>query len=930
MTKTWWRRLSPQAGWSTFWLVAIVALTATWSTVRADWVDGLTILPGITVAGLVIGLVLSGWRRLPTWLSHLVMVVFGAGVILWRMSKQLSDQLGGLSDKLWFLWTRWAEWFAAIQHGQRAEDLYLFILLMAAIHYLIAYCATWLVLRQRHPWLSVLLPGIVVLTNLGYSRKVSLAYLFLYLFAAMILVGRVNLAAREWSWRRLGVPYSGTIAWQALWVLSYLAVAVMVGGWLVPLSVHSQRAAAAWREVDGPWEQARDTLARWFPSVRGPGGRGVGGFASFGNSFQLGGPLRLSDTPVLLVQGEAAPYLVAHRYNIFTGQGWLTDLDPSNQADVPPYERSGLVNGPLLELRADEPLPTVAWSAEARVQQRFAVEVIEPRSALIFTSGQPVSVSRPVRVQMSWYDSQGVVIDVQGVQLSAVPPELRPLVELLKQADFTPPQPTPAPTPEAGDIPTPEPVLEGGEQPTPTAAPDVTPTPQGSERPQYGSPPELPEIQALLRQLRQRGIEATYYIDDQSGYRVKYLWYSGPLPVYDDVEAVFAQDAIRKGYRYEIVSSTSVATPEQLRQAAQLAMQLYSGQSDPFMPWQDIIATDYGVYPVAIYQRYTQLPPTVSARTVELARSLAAGKTNAYDVAEAIESYLRTHITYNENITQPRVADIVDYVLFERPEGYCTYYATSMVVLLRILGIPSRIVVGYYPAEYDEKAGGFLYRDLNAHAWVEAYFPGYGWIPFEPTAARSPIARGIVPGAEGLSGGAGPGGSLSTFPGDERRFLSPEEFGLPEGAGAVGALGPLPEQGTPRWLVALRVAALLSTLLVMAGLVAWFWGTRGLSPIGQLMLKVQRAARLSGLPYEATMTPYELAALVASALPGTRHLTWFLADLYTRERYGGRSPTAGELAQAQRAWRQLRWRFVRQFFQTRLRIVPPTESATGQ
>ena len=925
MAETWWRRVSPQAGWTTLWLVAAVVMTAAWSTVRADWADGLAILPEITVAGVVIGLVLAEWRRLPSWFAHLMMILPGAGVILWRMTGQLSDQLGGTSEKLWFLWTRWAEWFAAVLENQRAEDLYLFILLMAAIHYLMAYSATWMVLRRQHPWLSVVVPGIVVLTNVGFARQVSLAYLILYLFCAMVLVGRVSLAARECLWRRLGVPYSGGIAWQVLWVLSYLAIAVMVAGWVVPLTVHSQRVAAAWREIDGPWEEARDTLARWFPSVRGPGGAGVGGFAAFGSSFQLGGPLRLSDRPVLLVQGQSAPYLVAHRYNRFTGQGWLTDLDPSNEIPVSSSQPRGLVRGPLVELAADERLPTLAWSAEGRIEQRFAVEVLEPRSAVIFTGGQPVSVSRPVRVQMSWFDPELSVLEVQTVDLDAVPPELRALVELLRQADFTPPEPTPTPVPDATPAVAPTVGQDATEVAVPPPSPAPSPTAETGEEQRYGTPPELPQINALLRQLRDRGIEATYAIDELNGYRVTHLWYTGPLPVYDDVEAIFAQESVRKGYRYEVVASVSIATPAELRRSAELAMQLFAGEDRQLDLWKNVTATDYGVYPTPIYQRYTQLPPTVSARTVELARSLAAGKSNAYDVAEAIESYLRSHITYNEDIAQPRVADVVDYVLFERPEGYCTYYATSMAVLLRILGIPTRMVVGYFPAEYDETAGGYMYRDQNAHAWVEVFFPGYGWIPFEPTAARAPIQRGVVPGVEGLTGPVGPGGLPSGLPTDERRFLLPEDFLLPEGAGAVGALGPASQEEATGWVTGLRVAGLLLFVLISTGLGAWFWGTRGLSPVGQLMLKVQRAARLAGLPCDATMTPHELAAAVAAAFPGNRHHLRLLADLYTRERYGGKPTTRRELDQAQRAWRELRWRFVRHGLRTRLRITPPAE-----
>ena len=75
----------------------------------------------------------------------------------------------------------------------------------------------------------------------------------------------------------------------------------------------------------------------------------------------------------------------------------------------------------------------------------------------------------------------------------------------------------------------------------------------------------------------------------------------------------------------------------------------------------------------------------------------------------------------------------MDYVLFDRRIGYCEYHASAMAVLLRAAGIPSRVAVGYHQVEFDPTAEAFTYRESDAHAWVEAFFPGYGWIPFEPT-----------------------------------------------------------------------------------------------------------------------------------------------------------------------------------------------------
>ncbi|MHB8064197.1 MAG: transglutaminase-like domain-containing protein [Ruminiclostridium sp.] len=135
-----------------------------------------------------------------------------------------------------------------------------------------------------------------------------------------------------------------------------------------------------------------------------------------------------------------------------------------------------------------------------------------------------------------------------------------------------------------------------------------------------------------------------------------------------------------------------------------------------------------------IYRKYTQLPEIVTPRVHQLAQDLTKDKSNAYDKTKAIESYLSNNFLYTLSPgNPPRKKDFVDYFLFEGKEGYCTYYATAMTVLLRCIDIPARYVEGYIlPPETDEK-GVFKVTNQQAHAWVEVYFEGFGWIPFEPT-----------------------------------------------------------------------------------------------------------------------------------------------------------------------------------------------------
>ena len=92
-----------------------------------------------------------------------------------------------------------------------------------------------------------------------------------------------------------------------------------------------------------------------------------------------------------------------------------------------------------------------------------------------------------------------------------------------------------------------------------------------------------------------------------------------------------------------------------------------------------------------------------------------------------------THFGYTLEI--PRVAprDPLADFLFVRKRGHCEYFASSMAIMLRTLGIPSRVVNGFRTSEFNDLTGNYVIRASSAHSWVEAYFPGYGWVSFDPT-----------------------------------------------------------------------------------------------------------------------------------------------------------------------------------------------------
>jgi transglutaminase-like putative cysteine protease len=177
----------------------------------------------------------------------------------------------------------------------------------------------------------------------------------------------------------------------------------------------------------------------------------------------------------------------------------------------------------------------------------------------------------------------------------------------------------------------------------------------------------------------------------------------------DPGSAVYDQDVQHPINRYEADSDISVTPPELLRS---------TGQNYP---------PQMGAY--------LSVPKTLDLRIPRLAADITKSATTNYDRAAKIETYLKSHYGYTLQLTSTPVPDPLANFLFERRQGHCEYFASSMAVMLRTLGIPSRVVNGFRSDEFNDLTGNYVVRAKDAHSWVEAYFPGYGWQTFDPTPA---------------------------------------------------------------------------------------------------------------------------------------------------------------------------------------------------
>jgi transglutaminase-like putative cysteine protease len=324
-------------------------------------------------------------------------------------------------------------------------------------------------------------------------------------------------------------------------------------------------------------------------------------------------------------------------------------------------------------------------------------------------------------------------------------------------------------------------------------------------------------------------------------------------------------------------------------------------------------------YSEAILDKYLQLPENFSQRVAQTALTVTVGVETPYAKAKAIETYLRA-IPYNDAIpAPPPEIDPIEYFLYDIQEGYCDYYATAMVLMLRSLGVPSRAVSGYAEGAYDEESGLYFVTDRDAHTWVEVFFPDLGWIEFEPTSGESPLDR-----PEGTDGGASnqPVGVPTDTSGLSNPSIDPfmENMQDPLMDEMLSGMGQTSDARRRWWLW-----ALLTPLLLVLGILGLrrtqLFGptafTPELPPI--LFERLQRWAECLGLRPRASETPYEQASSFGRALPEGQPFIKEITDGYVYYRFSQASTRNGNTPHSTRpansplvnAWQQLQpvlWR----------------------
>ena len=720
--------------WISFALLAVAQFSVAFSIARANWVNEMPSLPVAAGVGLVTGTLLARFGRRP-WASFLGGGAFGVAIATAMVlhTMELSDPFApglDIATRWGDLWGRMGDWLTALVTGGVSTDPLPFVLLLVFAVWLVPYLAAWAVFRWRNAWLALLPGGFALLTNISYLPGKPALEFVVFLFAAILLFTRIHLLRTVSGWQGQAIAMPRWLSLQVLHAGGWVAAALILSAWIVPVGDGWEPAAGAWSNAIRPITDRVEPLGQMFIGIDGKHGQLI---HQFEGSLPLQGSVNLEDETMYIVSAEpgSLAYLRSNVFDRYERGGWrLSDTE--------------LVDPPAITVEAAR-----FGTPATRAQQRRLVAV-------------EVHVESPLSDRRLLAVGEPLATDVE--------------------AEFL------------------------------TGASD------------------------------------------------------------SDVIGLRPSDRVGSGDSYISVGSISVAGVDDLLSAG----------------------TEY---PEWVRERYLQLPGSLPVRVGELAAQITRGDDEPYIAAYRIERYLRENYAFSLRVSDPPPRrDPVDWFLFESREGYFDHHASAMVVLLRSLGIPARIAVGFALDEtsFSPQSEAYVLSEEDSWAWPEVYFPGYGWVEFNPAPVRELVSRAragvfVIDGsttsledeiaalelAELLEESLAPAGLASTTTGGR-------------GAGAGSLWAPLGM--IAGWLIAILAAA-AAVMLIGRGI--WAFPDRGLSPATARWAKVQRIAGWAGISAPANRTPIETAADLRRDLE-TEEPVELLADAFTRERYGGRADDGEE------------------------------------
>jgi hypothetical protein len=351
---------------------------------------------------------------------------------------------------------------------------------------------------------------------------------------------------------------------------------------------------------------------------------------------------------------------------------------------------------------------------------------------------------------------------------------------------------------------------------------------------------------------------------------------------FDTVDQVHLANRVRAPYTFTVTEAIPNAAADELKSAG-----------TDYPAWLDPYRSIY------YNNRVAALGRGEDGQIATLAQQIVhdAHASTPYDQAKAIEAWFLEKGRFTYTLTPPPAPSGVrplDFFLFDSKKGFCQDFSTAMNVMLRTLNIPSRQMSGFGQGLFDDKTRQYSVNALDAHSWVEVFFPGYGWIPFEatPDGVNAPINR---PATRALLNVPSTPSSEATA----RPRSIPKDQPVDVGGSASNSAFP------DIWRQAALVGGALLVLLIVGILlvVRWLLAVKDVPRIWRRLLFLGDRLRV---PRHRGDTPEEFGRRLATSVPPLDEEVRRLANLYTRASFRRGGLSADELAEARRAWHRIR------------------------
>ncbi len=313
-----------------------------------------------------------------------------------------------------------------------------------------------------------------------------------------------------------------------------------------------------------------------------------------------------------------------------------------------------------------------------------------------------------------------------------------------------------------------------------------------------------------------------------------------------------------------------------------------------------------GDYPNVIESTYLQLPDDFSENIRQLSENITREAMTPYAKVKAVVDYL-SHYVYRPDVdATPEGVDNVEYFLFTQKTGYCLHFASAATLMLRSVGVPTRLAVGYLPGEASKTPFEYIIRDKYYHAWPQVYFPGYGWVDVEATPAGPASLVSInTPWVSSPAIAASPqydiwqGGTPPSIYDLGQIDIEKMGGGTASDTDALSFIGKLGQALLYIFIVALAIVLVIGlVLLIRAVSFRWLWRVDRNAIAYGTYINMCRLASMVGLVPKPQQTPLEFTAVLVEALPQDADAVQYIAQVYMENRFGARE---GRLDMAEEA-----------------------------